>query len=101
MPVQATPQTPRLLMEATISRRPFFRRTWLSIIGLIVTLVGLWLLDQAENLGKIPYGMWLPLTLAVGLLGLIFLIRALLYFVRWLRTKNETLKLYNQGIVLT
>ncbi|MBA3874165.1 MAG: hypothetical protein ABI970_20445 [Chloroflexota bacterium] len=101
MPVQATPQTPKLLMEASISRRPFFRRTWLSIIGLIVTLVGIWLLDQAENLGKLPYGLWLPLTLAVGLLGLIFLIRAILYFVRWLRTKNETLKLYNQGIVLT
>ncbi len=88
-------------MEATISRRPYFRKAWLSIVGLITALMGVWLLNEANNQGKLPNNSWLPLTIAVALLGLLFLIRAIINFVRWLRTKNETLKLYNQGIVLT
>ncbi len=101
MPTKGTPQPPRLLMEATISRRPYFRKAWLSIVGLITALMGVWILNEANNLGKLPNDSWLPLTIAVALLGLLFLIRAIINFVRWLRTKNETLKLYNQGIVLT
>ncbi len=101
MPVKATPQPPRLLMEATLSRKPFFRRAGLSLLGLIAAVIALWGLNEANNLGKLPEGLWLPLTIAMALLGLLFLIRTLLNFIRWLRTKNETLKLYNQGIVLT
>ena len=101
MPVKGTPQPPRLLMEATISRRPYFRKTWLSILGLITALMGLWTLNEANNLGKLPNNSWLPLTIAVGILGLLFLIRAILNFNRWLHTTNETLKMFNQGIVRT
>ncbi len=99
MTAKATPQPPKLLMEATLSRKPFFRRTWLSLIGVITALMGLWTIEEAGNLGKLPEGLWLPLTLAMALLGLLFLIRALVNLIRWLRGKNETLKLYNQGIV--
>ncbi len=101
MPAKATTQHPRLLAEATISRRPYFRRAGLSILGLIAALIGLWGLYEADSLGKLPNGSWLPLTIAVALIGVLFLIRAIINFVRWLRNKNETLKLYNQGIVRT
>ena len=101
MPVKATPQPPKLLMEVTLTRRPFFRRAWLSVIGLITTLMGIWLLNEADTQGKLPDGSWLPLTIAVAVLGLVFLIRALVNFVHWMRTKNETLKLFNQGVVRT
>src|SRR5258706_11710874 len=101
MPPKGPPQPPRLLMEATLSRRPFFRRAGLSLLGLIAGLVALWGINEAHDLGKLPDGLWLPLTIAVAIFALLFLIRALLNFSRWLRTKNETLKLYNQGIVRT
>jgi hypothetical protein len=101
MPAKATTQHPRLLMEATLNRRPFFRRAGLSLLGMIAALLGIWGLYEANNLGKIPAGSWLPLTVAVGIIAILFLIRTILNFVRWLRTKNETLKLYNQGIVRT
>ena len=99
MPAKALPSKPKLLMEVTLSRKPFFRRGWLSLIGVITALMGLWMLNEAENLGKLPAGLWTPITIAVALLGVVFFIRALVNFVRWWRTPNETLKLYNQGIV--
>src|SRR4051812_29028461 len=101
MPVKATPQPPKLLMEATLSRRPFFRRAGLSILGFIAALLAIWGLNEANNLGNVPDGLWLPLTIAIAVISLLFFIRALLNFIRWLRTKNETLKLFNQGIVRT
>ncbi len=90
----------KLLMEASITRRPFFRRVWLSLLGFIAAVLGLWGLYEAQNLDKLPEGLWTPLTIVVAIGGLLFLIRALVNLVRWFRGKNETLKLFNQGIVL-
>jgi len=101
MPVKATPQPPKLLMEATLSRRPFFRRALLSLLVFIAALIGIWGLNEVNNLGKLPDGSWLPLTVVVAIIGVVFFIRGVANFVRWLRTKNETLKLFNQGIVRT
>lgn len=91
----------KLLMEATLSRRPFFRRAWLSLLGVIIAIFAIWGLYEASNLDKLPYGLWVPITIVIAIGGLLFLIRALVNLVRWYRTKNETLKLFNQGIVRT
>jgi hypothetical protein len=101
MTSRGTPQPPRLLMEATLSRRPFFRRAGLSLLGLIMGLMALWAINEAHDLGKLPDGLWQSLMIAVGIFSVLFLIRALLNFNRWLHTTNETLKMYNQGIVRT
>ena len=101
MTSRGTPQPPRLLMEATLNRKPFFRRAGLSLLGLIAGLIALWGINEAHNLGKIPDGLWESLMIAVGIFSVLFLIRAILNFNRWLHTTNETLKMYNQGIVRT
>jgi hypothetical protein len=101
MPAKATPQPPKLLMETTLSRKPFFRRTWLSILGFIAALLGIWAINEASNVGTLPEGLWLPLIIVISILGILFFLRALINFIRWLRGKNETLKLYNQGLVRT
>lgn len=101
MPAKPLPSKPKLLLEVSLNRKPYFRRTWLSVMGVITALMGLWVLNEAENLGALPAGLWTPLTIAVALLGVVFLIRALVNFVRWSRTPDGSLKLYNQGIVRT
>lgn len=95
-----TPKT-KLLIEATRSRVPYFRRAWLSLLGCIAAILAIWGLHEAANLDKLPAGLWAPLTVVVALGGTLFLIRALVNIVRWFRTPNESLKLYNQGIVRT
>lgn len=96
----ATPKT-KLFVQATLSRVPYFRRAWLSLLGVIVAIFAIWGLYEAANLEKLPSGLWAPLTIVVALGGLLFLIRALVNIVRWFRTQNETLKLFNKGIVRT
>ncbi|MCA0458088.1 MAG: hypothetical protein LCI00_29245 [Chloroflexi bacterium] len=96
----ATPKT-KLFVESKINRAPYFRRAWLSLLGCIVAILAIWGLYEASNLEKLPSGLWLPLTIVVALGGLLFLIRALVNLVRWFRTKDETLKLFNKGIVRT
>lgn len=94
----ATPKT-RLFIESKVSRAPFFRRAWLSLLACIVLIIAIWGLHEAYILDKLSTELWTGLTIAVAIGGVLFLIRALINIVRWFRTKNETLKLFNKGIV--
>ena len=38
MPAKGTPKPPKLLLETTLSRKPFFRRAGLSLLGFIAAL---------------------------------------------------------------
>lgn len=97
----AVSQPPKLLLEATLKRRPYFRRLLLTLLGLIAALLGLYAVNEADNIGTLPVGLWLPGVVIALLLTVLFLLRLLINLWRWLRGTDEKLRLYDQGFVWT
>jgi hypothetical protein len=99
MSVSVIPQKPRLLYEVSLSRKPYFRRVLSSLVGVLGALVIGYALFQGPTLGTLDPALGLPLTVIVIGIGVFFLLRGLWAFWYWLRTRNESLKFFNQGFV--
>jgi hypothetical protein len=97
----AIPQPPKLLLEATLKRRPYFRRALLALLGLVATLLVLYAVNEAETIGTLPAGLWLPGVGIALVLAVLFLLGLLINLWRWLRGSDEKLRLYDQGFVWT
>jgi hypothetical protein len=97
----AVSQPPKLLLEATLKRRPFFRRALLALLGLVAALLALYAVNEADNIGTLPAGLWLPGVAITGVLAVLFLLGLLINLWRWLRGADEKLRLYDQGFVWT
>jgi hypothetical protein len=97
----ATPGTSKLLLELTARRRPYFWRVLRSLVVLAFMLLGIYTLDEAVRQNRIASEFWLPGILIFGALAVLFGVRALLNFWRWLRQRNETARFYDRGFVWT
>ncbi|MEZ4672330.1 MAG: YcxB family protein [Anaerolineae bacterium] len=97
----AVSQPPKLLLEATLRRRPFFRKALLAALGLAVALVALYAVNEANTIGTLPEGFWLPGIIIAIITVLLFAISLLTNLWRWLRGADEVLRFYDQGFVWT
>jgi hypothetical protein len=88
---------PKLLLEITNTRRPYWRRFRLLLVVFLVTLVAWFALEQAAAQVEID-----PLAISIGRLAaaailLLTSIRAVIQFVRWRTRPDETIRFFNQG----
>ncbi len=94
-------EKPRLIFQANVERKRFFRRFTLAFIVALACGVAWFALEQAGMRGLID-----PAVLGVGqivalVVFVIFTARALVSLFVWLRLKNESLKVFDKGFTWT
>ncbi len=95
----AANRKPKLILQLTARRRPYFWRVLRSLVVLAFMLIGIYVLDEAVRQNRFPAELWLPGIILFGIVAVIFALRALLNFWRWLRQRNETVRFFDRGFV--
>ena len=97
----ALQKKPKLLYEITIERKPYFRRfTWALVVALMA-LVMVFALNSIRDQNTVDETVLLIGIIVAAVVAVFFGVRALFSLGRWLRARNETLRLYSQGILWT
>lgn len=97
----AIPQKPKLLYEITIRRGRYFRRfAWWLLAG-VAALGALVALDTAAVRGMADESLLNVGKIVALIAAILFGLRALFHLIGWLRRRNETLKLFDKGLVWT
>lgn len=99
------PTRPRLIYQATIRRKTYFRRFMWSLLGAVGAAGALVALEETagRQFDEATGGQLVDQTvLQVGgllalVIGVVFGLRALVNFWRWLSRKNEDLRFFDQG----
>ncbi len=97
----ALQKKPKLLYEITIKRKPYFRRFTLALVVALMALLALIALNLIRDQNGADEGVLLVGIVVAALAAVIFAVRALFSLIRWMRYRNETLRLFNQGILWT
>lgn len=95
----AIPKKPKLLYQVTIQRKRYFRRFAWCLLAAIAGFGALVGLNTAFERNEADSTVLVVGIVIAGIVGAIFIVRALANLVRWLRLRDETLSLYDQGIV--
>lgn len=90
---------PKLILQLSARRRPYFWRVLRSLVVLTFMLLGIYVLDEAVRQERFPAELWLPGLILFALVAVFFALRALLNFWRWLRQRNETVRFFDRGFV--
>lgn len=95
----ALPKKPKLLYEKVVDRKPYMRRFVRSMI--IATACGLALVafGIAIEQGLVAADLRTPGIIITGAATALFVLRALVNVWQGMRRRNETLRIYDQGIV--
>lgn len=97
----AIPQKPKLLYQVTIERKRFFRRFAWALLATVAAAGALIALNIANERGAADATLLIVGVFIAGIVGAIFLVRALFNLWRALRRRSETLRLFDQGFVWT
>ncbi|MBL8156514.1 MAG: hypothetical protein JNM70_20205 [Anaerolineae bacterium] len=95
----AVPSKPKLLLEFSLKRRPYFRRALLAFMAFGAGLAALYALHEAWARGQLETTPWLIGAGASILIVVLFGLRFLGHMWRWLRRRDESLKLFNRGLI--
>lgn len=88
---------PKLLLQSSLNRRRYFRRALWLLLALVAAFAAWIALDEAINRNVfdadiLRIGQWVAVIISV-----IFFLRILINIYRWLRTKNETVTIFDRG----
>jgi hypothetical protein len=95
----AAHRQPRLILQLSARRRPYFWRVLRALVVLAFLLLGIYTLDEAVRLERIPAAFWLPGIILFTVFAVIFALRAAINFWRWLRQRNETVRFFDRGFI--
>ncbi len=97
----AIPTKPKLLFQVTIKRALFMRRFMWSLLATVAALGAAGALNAAAERGIADSGL-LAIGVAAGLLAaVLFGLRGLFNLWLWLRRRNETVRIFDRGLVWT
>ena len=89
---------PQLLFEVTITRKQYFRRALWMLLAAVAAGAAWVVLDETRG-REVADAQVLQVGQIVALaLVVILLLRMVLNFVTWFRTKNETVQLFDRGV---
>src|SRR5215510_14873494 len=97
----AIAKKPKLLYEVTIERKRFFRRFTLALVVSLMALVMVFALNIIRDQNAVDEAVLLVGIIVAAVVAVFFGVRAFFSLGRWLRFRNETLRLYSQGILWT
>jgi hypothetical protein len=95
----AVPRKPKLVFQATIRRKRFFRRFAWSILAAVAALAAVLALDFSAGRGLIDRRLALAGSVIGVVLVLLFGVRAALNLWRWLKRRDEDLRFFDKGFV--
>lgn len=94
-------KNPKLLFQAVITKQPYRRRFWFSVLIIAATLGAWFALDMAGKRGLVDANLidigWLAAAAIVALMT----VRAFVSLFRMITRKNETLRFFDRGFSWT
>jgi hypothetical protein len=93
----AIPKKPKLLYQITIRRKPYFRRFIWGFLAAITAFGALVALNTAIERQVADLTLLVVGVVVAGIVGAIFIARSIFSLLRWIRSRDETLRLFDQG----
>ncbi len=97
----ALQKKPKLLYEITIERKRYFRRFTLALVVALMALVMVFALNSIRDQNAVDEAVLLIGIIVAAVVAVFFGVRAVFSLGRWLRSRNETLRIFSQGILWT
>jgi len=95
------PSRPKLIWQATVSRRLFFRRFAWSLLAAVASIGALAALDEALGRHLADRNLLKAGEILAIVATILFALRALINLLNGLRRKNETLRFFDKGFSWT
>jgi hypothetical protein len=97
----AVPRKPKLLLQYSVQRRPFFRRAAWSLLAAVTMVGAAGALELAVERGTIDATLHTIGTILTLAAAALFGLRALVNFITGLRRRTETIRIFDQGFTWT
>lgn len=90
---------PKLLYRANVRRAPYFRRFMWNVLAMVTAFAAWGALIVAEERDSLDFDLLSVGQVVALVVSALMLLRSVRHLIRWLRTKNESIALFDRGFV--